>query len=355
MKVLVTGHDGYIGRVMVPLLQAAGHSVVGLDSGLYTGCALGEEPPVVPALRVDVRDVARADLEGFDAVIHLAALSNDPVGDLDPSATYAVNYEASVRLAALAREAGVSRFLFSSSCSLYGAASEEQLLSETASVNPVTPYGASKVLAEAGIAALATDQFSPVFLRNATAYGVSPRLRADLMVNNLVGWAFTTGQVTIMSDGTPWRPLVHVEDISRSFIALLEAPRKLIHCEAFNVGVSTENYQVRDVATMVEEIVPGSRITYAEGAGPDRRCYRVDFSKLAATLPGLRLRWTVRAGIEQLLSAYCRHHLTFEEFGGSRFVRLKRIKELLVDGTLQPDLRRPHPGDRCEAALARLP
>ena len=197
--------------------------------------------------------------------------------------------------------------------------------------------------AEAGIAALATDQFSPTFLRNATAYGFSPRLRADVVVNNLVGSAFTTGQVTIMSDGTPWRPLVHVEDISRVFVAVLEAPQELIHNEAFNVGVTTENYQIRDLANMVEEIVPESRVSYAEGAGPDRRCYRVDFSKLAARFPAFRPEWTVRTGVEQLLEAYRRCHLTFDEFNGSKFVRLKRIKELLGDGRLQPDLRLAEP------------
>ena len=340
MKILVTGHDGYIGRVMVPILQGAGHVVVGLDNGLYTGCTLGEEPPNVPTLWMDVRDVECAHLKGFDAVIHLAAISNDPVGDLDPLCTYAINHEASVRLAGLAREAGVGRFLFSSSCSLYGAAGEDELLTETARFNPVTAYGSSKVLAEAGIAALATDRFSPTFLRNATAYGFSPRLRADVVVNNLVGSAFTTGHVTIMSDGTPWRPLVHIEDISRAFVAVLEAPQELIHNEAFNVGITTENYQIRDVASMVEEIVPESRVSYAEGAGPDRRCYRVDFSKLAARFPAFRPEWTVRTGIEQLLDAYRRCRLTFDEFSGSKFVRLKRIKQLLDKGHLQSDLRR---------------
>jgi nucleoside-diphosphate-sugar epimerase len=269
----------------------------------------------------------------------LAALSNDPLGDLNPECTYEINHRASVRLAKLGKTAGVPRFLFSSSCSLYGLAAGGDFLTEEAAFNPVTPYGESKVLVERDVSSLADDNFSPTYLRNSTAYGVSPRLRADLVVNNLVGFAYTTGEVLIASDGTPWRPLVHVEDICRAFIAILRAPRDLIHNQAFNVGRTEENYQIRDIAKMVEEIVPGSRVKYAEGGGPDLRCYRVNCDKISRTLPEFRPQWTVRRGIEQLCNAYKDHNLNREEFTGTRYTRLKHLSSLLANGRLEPTLR----------------
>ena len=338
MRVLVTGHDGYIGTVLVPMLQAAGHEVVGLDSFWFEGCTLGPEPVAVPALRLDVRDVDVEQLRGFDAVIHLAAISNDPLGDLNPEGTYDINYRASVRLAALAKQAGVPRYLFSSSCSLYGAQGDA-LLDERASFNPVTPYGRSKVLAEQEIAALADETFSPTFLRNATAYGVSPRLRGDLVVNNLVGYALTTGEVLMKSDGSPWRPLVHIEDISRAFLAVLHAERAVVHNEAFNVGQTSENYQICDVASIVEAVVPGSRIAFAADAGPDLRNYRVECSKIAAALPEFRPRWTVRAGAEQLHEAYRAYGLTEGDLAGSRYQRIRHVRELQERGRLSGALR----------------
>ena len=339
MKILVTGHSGYVGSVMAPALVEAGHVVTGLDTDLFEGCDFGSPASVAfEEWRMDVRDVRREDLGGFEAVVHLAALSNDPLGDLDEDLTMEINHRASVRLARLARDAGVERFVFASSCSLYGAQGGA-MLDESASFAPLTAYGRSKVLCERDIGALSTDDFSPVFMRNATAYGPSPRLRGDVVVNNLVGYAVTTGEVLILSDGTPWRPLVHVRDFTLAFKAALEAPRETIHNQAFNVGRTTENYQVRELAEMVGDAVPGSRVRISEDGGPDPRSYRVDCSKAEESLPGYQPSWTVARGVEELRDAYRGHGLTREEFSGERYFRIRRIRSLLEDGTLDDRLR----------------
>lgn len=337
-RILVTGHHGYIGSVLVRMLCEAKYDVVGLDSDFFADNRFVGQIASVPGLLRDLRDIDAADLDGFEAVLHLAALSNDPLGDLNHELTYKINHEASMQLARLAKQAGVSRFLFSSSCSMYGAAGSE-LLDENAPFNPVTPYAESKVLVERQLTSLADQNFSPVFLRNTTAYGVSPFMRFDIVLNNLVAWAFTTGKVQIHSDGTPWRPLVHIEDICRAFMAALEAPREAIHNQAFNVGITEENYQVRDLAKIVQEIVPDCTVEYLANGGPDPRSYRVDFSKIKRVLSGFQPKWNVRLGAQEIYAACREAELTLEDFEGPRFKRITHIRKMLAAGRLDTWLR----------------
>ncbi len=336
MRVLVTGHQGYIGTVMVPVLRAAGHEVVGLDSGLFAECVLGPQPDDPPALRVDLRDVKADQLGGFDAVVHLAALSNDPLGALAPDITYDINHHASVRLARLAKEAGVGRFLYASTCSVYGAAGDA-LVAEDAALRPVTPYAESKVRVEDDVAAIADDSFTPVFLRNATAFGFSPRLRADIVLNNLVGHAVLTGEVRVLSDGTPWRPLVHIADISAAFLAALEAPKDTIHCSAFNIGSEAANLTVADIARDVVVAVPGSHRKITGETGADPRSYRVDFTKAREVL-GFEAAWSVLEGATQLYEAYLAYGLNQVDFV-EKFTRLRHLAGLQSARRLDDSMR----------------
>jgi nucleoside-diphosphate-sugar epimerase len=339
MNVLVTGHHGYIGSVMAPYLSDAGLVVSGIDTFFYDGCDLTADPMDIPSSRMDVRDITPDGLARYDAIVHLAALSNDPLGDLNAHWTYDVNFEGTLTLARAAKEAGVRRFVFASSCSMYGASDVSESVTEDAPLLPLTPYAESKVRAEEALSGLADEGFSPVFMRNATVYGVSPRLRADVVLNNLVGWAFTTRKVKVLSDGTPCRPIVHVEDVARATLRVLEAPIEVVHNQAFNIGANSENYRVSELAEIARDAVPGSTIEYAAGAGPDPRSYRVDFGKFSRVFPDYRPRWRAREGARELFDAYCKFELRLESFQGDRFVRLAHLKRLIEEQRLDDDLR----------------
>ena len=342
MRVLVTGHKGYIGSVMVPMLIRAGHAVVGVDTCYYADGPSSPGDEDLAVMRRDIRDLLPEHLQGCNAVVHLAGLSYDRLGELDRDLTYEINYQATVRLARVAKEAGVERFLFASSCSVYGT-SEAGVVAETAPLKPLSPYAESKAMAEDGLRGLADSGFSPVSLRNASCYGASPRFRADLVLNNLVGWAVLTGAVRLMSDGSAWRPIAHVEDVSRAFLAVLTAPRDTIRDQVFNVGVNAENYRVRDIASIAVDAVPGSALEFAGTGDADPRNYRADFSKLPAAVPSYRPIWNARSGAEELCRFYGQSGMTAHEMQGPRFVRVKRLAQLRDSREIDSSLRWTEP------------
>lgn len=348
MRVLITGHRGYIGPIAVNLFQRAGHEVVGLDAALFRSCSIGKLNPI-PAKVKDLRDVERRDFDGIDAVVHLAGLSNDPLGELDPALTEKINLEGAMRLVEIAKQAGVRRFAFASSCSVYGASGDE-MVTEEGALNPVTAYARSKVQAEKELMRLADDSFCPVILRAATAYGVSPMIRFDLVINNLVAWAAATGRIHIKTDGTPWRPVVHIEDIARAYLAVVEAPQTLVHNQIYNVGQNRENYQVRELAGFVEKAVPGAEIEFASDAGPDKRNYRVDFTKMFQTFPNYRARWTALMGAQEVYQTIRDLGLRKDDFEGARYNRLDHVKMLLAEGRIDGELR--WSGDAPTAVIA---
>ncbi len=338
-KIIVTGHSGFIGSLMVPLLLEKGYEVVGIDTK-YFGKDCEFYPPQNGFTEIikDTRKIEEKDLEGAYAICHLAALSNDPLGDLDEQLTYDINHLASVEIAKLAKKVGVEKYIYSSSCSLYGIADGDTALDETAQFNPVTAYAKSKVYSERDIVPMATDDFSVTFMRNATAYGISPKLRLDLVVNNLVGWAITTGQIKIMSDGTPWRPLVHAEDIARAFIAVIEAPKEVVNRQSYNVGQSAENFQIKDIAKMVGEVVPGCSVVITGEHGSDSRSYRVNFDKIARELPNFKPQWTLKKGIEEVYEAYKKYGMDSDKFNGRYFIRLKQLQYHIENNHLNEKL-----------------
>jgi len=328
--ILITGNTGYIGMVMTRLLKKHAYNIIGLDNNYYRGCEF-QYTDIHPYKQIvkDIRDISTKDLEGITAIIHLSALSNDPLGEINPSLTNEINSKASIKLAKLAKSMGIQRFIFSSSCSLYGIANKEELITEESQFNPITTYAKTKVEAEKEISKLADNHFHPTFMRNATAYGVSPALRLDLVVNNLVAWAYLTGEVKIMSDGTPWRPIVHVEDISKAFLAVLEAPVDKIHNQAFNVGINNENYQIKDIARSVEKIIPDCRVQILNKTGPDERTYRVNFLKIRKILPQFKPEWNMIKGIEELYQTYKKYGLTQKDFQSQKYFRIRWIKYLI--------------------------